>query len=157
MLPRPRRLLNYKCLNQAPKTTTPLAFVRAHLTTQTFHRSLSLQQSCLCSSPTDSRCLAMMRLWQLQQQWKKGLHHKPTVKLLPLPLPLCFSTSFAQPNEDTSRAMHITSSSTSVGDSSTGTCNTARKCSSVVGSASVTAVHTSPLLKVSIKTPWSMR
>jgi hypothetical protein len=151
--PRPRGLLNYKCLNQAPRTTAPLAFAQAHPTTQTFHRSLFLQQSCPHSNQAETQFLAMMQLQQRRQQWKKSLHHKPRAQKPPPPMSLYFSTSSAQPNEDTSRAMHITSSRTSVGDSSTGMCNTARKCSSVVGSANVAAVQTSPLLNVSTKTP----
>ena len=157
MPPRPRGLLNYKCLNQAPRTTAPQAFAQARSTTQTFHRSLFLQQSCHRPSLAETQRFAKMQLWQLRQQWKKNLRHKPRAQKPPPLLQLYFSTSCSQHNEDTRRAMHITSSRMSVGDSSFGACNTDRKCSSVEGSASVTEVQTSPLRKVSTKTPWSMR
>lgn len=154
MSPRPRRLQHCKCLNQAPRTTTPPAFAQVRSTIRTFHRLLSLLQSCPCSSLTDSRCLAMThRLWSPRCSWKKGLRRMPIAKRSPPLMPLYFSTSCTQHNEDTSRAMHITSSRTSVGDSSAGTFKTARKCSSVFGRFSVSGLQTSPLLEVSTKTP----
>ena len=155
--PRPRGLLNYKCLNRAPRTTTPLAFARGHSTTQTFHRSQFLQQSCQRSCLAETLCFAKMQLLRLRNWWKKNLLHRLIAPQQPSTQLLRFSTSYCQPNEDTRRAMHITSSSTSVGDSSTGTVNTARKRSSVAGSITVDALQTSPPLTDSTKTPWSMR
>jgi len=153
MSPRPRGLQHYKCLNQAPRTRTPLAFAQVRSTKQMFHHLLSLLQDCQRSNLAETQCFERMRLWQLQQQWKKGLRRMPRVQKPPPLMPLYFSTSFAQHNEDTSRAMHITSSRTSVGDSSAGTFKTARKCSSVFGRFRVSGLQTSPLLTVSTKTP----